>query len=123
MSGWLFDLRKGLESGIGVSFEGNWCFFKGSFDFLVEGAGVGCGFGLEKAAQQIVLLCSSARVKEAISGRELTLVATSGFLGGTAGHVAEAEMPWGKMLIGAFCCRLLILNCWGMLHFQHYCPL
>lgn len=31
--------------------------------------------------------------RKAISGRELTLVATSGYLGGTAGCVAEAELP------------------------------
>lgn len=49
------------------------------------------GVCLEKAAQQILLLCKGER--QAISGQELTLVATSGFLGGTAGHMGEAELP------------------------------
>lgn len=63
VAGWLFDLRKGLENGMGVSLEGKCCFFKGSFDFLVEGAG-GSGVNLGKAAQQVPLLCSSAGMKD-----------------------------------------------------------
>lgn len=31
--------------------------------------------------------------RQAVSGQELTLGATSGFLGGTAGHVGQAEQP------------------------------
>lgn len=81
----MFDLRKGLENGIGASFEGKCCFFKGSVDFLVEGAG-GSGVHLGKAAQQVSLPCSSAGVRQALSGEELTLVAASGSLGGAAGQ-------------------------------------
>lgn len=59
-SSWIVvGLEEGLREWVGISFEGSWCFFKGSFDFLMEGAG-GNGVHLEKAAQQI-LLCSSAQ--------------------------------------------------------------
>lgn len=83
-------LRRGLGNGIRVSF---WCFFKGSFDFLVEGAGEEWSLFRKGSSADPPPVQQRKGERQAISGQELTLVATSAFLRGTAGHVGEAELP------------------------------
>lgn len=60
--------------------------------------------------------------RQAISGQELTLVATSAFLWGTAGHVGEAELPWGKDAKGSILLQTTYFELLGNAQFPALLP-